>query len=221
MSGGVLLQAVVSGLALGTVFALVAVGFTLVWSLTRVLAFAHGDLVVAAALTGVLVVVGRTPVALSLGVARSIAVVVVALAVGMALSLLVYAVAVRPFLDRREQSDDVMGWVAGGVTAGLVIRTALGLALPAAAYAVPDPLHFDELTTNGTVGLPGGGVVGVRVFPVLVVGLLVAVAADWFIARSRLGGGGRGLPHHAGAAPPARGPPQRAGGAPLPPGGPL
>src|SRR3954467_7498410 len=187
MSGGVLLQAVVSGLALGTVFALVAVGFTLVWSLTRVLAFAHGDLVVAAALTGVLVVVGRTPVALSLGVARSIAVVVVALAVGRARSLLRSRVAVRPFLDRREQSDDVMGWVAGGVTAGLVIRTALGLALPAAAYAVPDPLHLDEMTASGTIGLPGGGVVPVRVFPVLAIGLVVAAAADWFVTTSRAG----------------------------------
>jgi branched-chain amino acid transport system permease protein len=196
----VLLQAVVSGLALGTVFALVAIGFTLVWSLTRVLAFAHGDLVVGAALTGVLVVVGRTPVAISLGVARSIAVVVVVLAVGVALSLATYGVAVRPFLDRREQSADVMGWVAGGVTAGLVIRTALGLALPAAAYAVPDALHLDALTNSGSVGLPGGGVVGVRVFPVLAIGLVVAAAADWFVRRSRLGRAMRAVADDADAA---------------------
>jgi len=183
----VLLQAVVGGLALGTVYALVAIGFTLVWSLTRVLAFAHGDLVVGATLTGVLVVVGRTPVAISLGVARSVAVVVVVLAAGVALSVATYAVAVRPFLGHGERSDDVTGWVAGGVTAGLVIRTALGLALPAAAYAVPDALHLDAFTGNGTVGLPGGGVVGVRVFPVLAIGLLIAAAADWFVRRARLG----------------------------------
>lgn len=193
MSGGELLQAVVSGLALGAVYALVALGFTLVWSLTRVLAFAHGDLVVAAALTGVVIVVGRTPVAISLGIAQSTAIVVLALAVGVIVSLLTYAVAIRPFLDRREQSDDVTGWVAGGVTAGLAIRTALGLALPAAAYAVPDPLHFDAITTNGTVNLPGGGVVDVRVFPVLAVGLVVAVATDWFVTRSRLGRAMRAL----------------------------
>src|SRR3954453_15691148 len=110
MSGGVLLQAVVSGLALGAVYALVAIGFTLVWSLTRVLSFAHGDIVVASALTGVLVVVGRTPVALSLGVGRSIAVVVLVLLAGVVVSVLTYLAAIRPFLDRRERSDDVMGW---------------------------------------------------------------------------------------------------------------
>src|SRR3954471_10646357 len=193
MSGGVLLQAVVSGLALGTVFALVAVGFTLVWSLTRVLALAHGDLVVASALTGVIVVVGRTPVALSLDPFRSVAVVVVALTAGVLLSVLAYALTVRPFLDRSQRSEDVLGWVAGGVTAGLVVRTALGLALPAAAYAVPDPIHLDALTSSGSISLPGGGSVGVRVFPVLAVALLTAAAADLFIHRSALGRGMRAV----------------------------
>lgn len=187
MSGGVLLQAVLSGLAAGAVIGLVGVGFTLVWSLTRVLALAHGDLVVVAALTGVLVVVGRTPVAISLDPLRSVAVVVAAIVVGVALSVLTYAVAVRPFLDRSQRSEDVLGWVAGGVTAGLVMRTALGLALPAAAYAVPDPFHLDGLTASGSVALPGGGNVGVRVFPVLVVALLVAAGTDLFITRSAHG----------------------------------
>jgi branched-subunit amino acid ABC-type transport system permease component len=189
----VLLQAVLSGLAAGAVIALVAVGFTLVWSLTRVLALAHGDVVVAAVLTGVLVVVGRTPVAISLGPGRSIAVVLAAVAVGVALSVLSYLVTVRPFLDRSRRSEDVLGWVAGGVTAGLLVRTALGLALPAAAYAVPDPLHLDGLTSSGSLALPGGGTVGVRVLPVLGVALVLAALADAFITRSELGRGMRAI----------------------------
>jgi branched-chain amino acid transport system permease protein len=193
VTGGVLLQAVLSGLAAGAVIGLVAVGFTLVWSLTRVLALAHGDLVVGAALTGVLVVVGRTPVAISLDPLRSVALVVAVILVGVGLSVLAYAVTVRPFLDRSQRSEDVLGWVAGGVTAGLVVRTALGLALPALAYAVPDPIHLDALTSSGSVALPGGGTVGVRVFPVLAVALLTAAAADLFIHRSRLGRGMRAV----------------------------
>jgi len=187
VSGGVLLQAVLSGLADGSVIALVAVGFTLVWSLTRVLALAHGDLVIAAALTAVLAVVGRTPVASSLDPLRSLAVVVLAVVAGVALSVLAYVVTVRPFLDRAQRAEDVLGWVAGGVTAGLVVRTALGLAFPVAAIAVPDPIHLDQLTSSGSIGLPGGGTIGARVFPVLAVALAVAAAADLFITRSRLG----------------------------------
>jgi branched-subunit amino acid ABC-type transport system permease component len=187
MNGGLALQAVVVGLSVGAVYGLVGLGFSLLWSLTRVLAFAHGDLVVGSVLLAVLAVVGTTPVAISPDVVHSAALVALTLLVGAALSMASYAVAVRPFLGRRHRGDDLLGWVAGGVTAGLVVRTSLGVALPAAAYAVPDPLHLDDLTASGVVSLPGGGSVAVRVFPVLVVALLVAVAADRFLVWSRTG----------------------------------
>ncbi|MBV9292071.1 MAG: hypothetical protein JO222_06440 [Frankiales bacterium] len=61
------------------------------------------------------------------------------------------------------------------------------MALPAAAYAVPDPLHLDEINASGSVSLPGGGVVAVRTFPVLAIALAVAVATDWFVRRSSTG----------------------------------
>ena len=193
MSGGVLLQAVISGLSVGAVYGLVGLGFTLVFSLTRVLALAHGDVVVGSVLVAVLAVVGRTPVASSPGVGHSIALIVLALAAGVALAVLSYVVAVRPFLDRSHRSQDVLGWVAGTVTAGLVVRTALGLALPAAAYAVPDPLHLDSITSSGVVDLPGSTTVTVRSFAVFGVAIAVAVVTDWFIRASRLGRGMRAV----------------------------
>jgi branched-chain amino acid transport system permease protein len=187
VTGGQLLQAVLTGLSLGVVYGLVGLGFSLVWSLTRVLPFAHGDLVVGSALFAVLAVVGTTPVALAPDAVTSVGLVLLTLLAGVVLSVASYAVAVRPFLDRDRRSEDVMGWVAGGVTAGLVVRTALGLALPAAAYAVPDPLHLDALTSTGSLSLPGGGTVAVRVFPVLAIGLVVAVAVDRFLVTARTG----------------------------------
>lgn len=193
MTGGIFLQAVISGLSVGAVYGLVGLGFTLVWSLTRVLALAHGDVVVASVLMGVLVVIGRTPVASSPGVGHSVLLVVLTLAAGVVLAVLSYAVAVRPFLDRSRRSNDVLGWVAGTVTAGLVIRTALALALPAAAYAVPDALHLDQLTTSGVVDLPGGATVTVRSFAVFGVAVVVALATDWFIRASRAGRGMRAI----------------------------
>jgi branched-subunit amino acid ABC-type transport system permease component len=187
VTGGQLLQAVLTGLSLGAIYGLVAIGFSLVWSLTRVLPFAHGDIVVGGALFAVLAVVGTTPVAISPSAGRSIVLVVLTLCFGVALSVGSYAAAVRPFLGHAGGSADVLGWVAGGVTAGLVIRTALGVALPAAAYAVPDPLHLDALTSTGTVSLPGGGTVHVRVFPVVAIALLAAFAVDRFLIRAPLG----------------------------------
>lgn len=187
MSGGVVLQAVVAGLSIGAVYGLVGLGFSLVWSLTRVLAFAHGDIVLGGILLAVLAIIGTTPVAIAPDVVHSIALVVLTLALGVVLSVGSYVVAVRPFLGRAHRAEDLLGWVAGGVTTGLVIRTALGVALPAAAYAVPDPLHLDGFTSSGFVSLPGGGVVPIRVFPMLVVAIVVAIATDRGLAFSRVG----------------------------------
>ena len=187
MSGGVALQALVTGLALGAIYGLVGLGFSVLWSLTRVIAFAHGDLVIGSVMLAVLAVIGTTPVAISPDLVHSIALVVLTLALGLALSVASYAVAIRPFLGRGHRGEDLLGWVAGGVTAGLVVRTTLGVALPAAAYAVPDPLHLNDLTASGVVSLPGGGTVGVRVFPALAIAMLVAVAVDRLLVLSTTG----------------------------------
>jgi branched-chain amino acid transport system permease protein len=200
MSAGVALQAVLSGLSVGAVYGLVGLGFTLVWSLTRVLPFAHGDIVVGSTLFAVLAVIGTTPVAISPRVGDSAALVLLTLAVGVTLSVASYLATVRPFLDRGGRQPDLLGWVAGTLTAGLVIRTALGVALPAAAYAVPDALHLDALTSSGAVGLPDNTSVPVRVFPVLGIALAVAVAADRLLVASRIGRAMRSVAEDADAA---------------------
>jgi branched-chain amino acid transport system permease protein len=168
---GVLLQAALSGLSQGAVLGLVALGFTLVAGTVRVLHLAHGDLVVAAVFTAVLVVLGSTPVA------------------GAALSAAVAALAVRPHLPdpAAGRPGDALGWVAGGVAAGLLLREALGLLLPQAGYAVPDPLRLDALTASGLISLPGGQVVSARVPAVLALALLAGLLTERLLVRSRFG----------------------------------
>jgi branched-chain amino acid transport system permease protein len=200
MSGAVLLQAVVTGLSVGAVFGLVGAGFSLVYGLLRVLAFAHGDVVVAAVFTGVLVVVGVTPVALTLTPADSVAMTAVAVVAGAAFSVATYLFAVRPFLARPGRQGDVVGWVAASVAAGLLVRALLTLALPGEGYAVPDPLHLDAIVSGGVVRLPAGATVPARVVAVLAAALVVAVVLDRWLARSRLGRGMRAVADDADAA---------------------
>ena len=185
-----LLQAVVSGLAAGAVLGLVALGFTLVAGTVRVLHLAHGDLVVASVLTAVLVLLGRTPVATALDPGQAIGFVLVVLLAGAVLSAAVGWLAARPHLPdvRTGRPEDVLGWVAGLVAAGLLLREVLGLLLPQEAYAVPDPLRLDRLLTDtGVIGLPGGGTLPGRVPAVLLIGLVVGVCAERLLVRSRFG----------------------------------
>jgi branched-subunit amino acid ABC-type transport system permease component len=177
VSPGVALQAVVTGLAQGAVYGLVALGFSLCYRLVRVLDFAHGDLIVGATFVSVLATVGTTPVLRAPGPGTAAAQVVLALLAGGALGAVLYLVAVRPFRGNE------LGWVAATVTAGLVVREALGLVLTREAYAIADPLRL----STRLVSLPGGGQLSVRLFAVLGIALAVGVAVERLLVASRLG----------------------------------
>jgi branched-chain amino acid transport system permease protein len=183
MSAAVALQALVTGLATGATYGLIALGFSLVQRLTGVIAFAHGDIAVGAVFLAVLVVIGTTPVASTLGVGDAVAMFALALLAGALLSAAVYAAAVRPFLPRVRggTGSDVLGWVAGGLVAGLLVRELLSLPFSQQAYALPDPL------SSGVIGLGGGVTLPVRAFEVLAIGLVVGLGVERVLARSGAG----------------------------------
>lgn len=181
MDGGVLLQVLLAGLSTGAVLGLVGLGFSLVAGTVRVLPLAHGDVAVAAVFTGVLVLLGRAPVAGALAAPDSVAFAAVVLLAGAVLSGVVALLVVRPL---RTQP---LGWVAGSVAAGLLLRAVLGLLLPGQGYAVPDPLHLDALAGDGLVHLPGGTTLPVRTLGVLVIGLVIGVTAERLLVRGRFG----------------------------------
>jgi branched-chain amino acid transport system permease protein len=189
VDAGVLLQVLLAGLSTGAVLGLVALGFTLVAGTVRVLDLAHGDLVVAAVFAGVLGVLGRTPVASQLGLGRSVLLVLLVLAAGAGLAGLVALLAFRPYLPdaTRGRPADALGWVAGSVAAGLLLRAVLGLLLPEQGYAVPDPLRLSSWTADGLLHLPGGSTLPARTLSVLVLGLAVGVLVEQLLVRSRFG----------------------------------
>ena len=187
MDAGVLLQALLSGLSTGAVLGLVALGFTLVAGTVRVLHLAHGDLVVAAVFVGVLGVLGTTPVAAALAPVPAAGFVVLLLAAGALLSVAVALVAVRPHLPAPGRTGDALGWVAGGVAAGLLLREGLGLLLPQQGYAIPDPLRLDAVSASGVLQLPGGQVLAARVPVVLGLALVIGVLVERLLVRSRFG----------------------------------
>ncbi|GAC1445591.1 MAG: branched-chain amino acid ABC transporter permease [Mycobacteriales bacterium] len=189
MDLGVLLQALVSGLAAGVVVGLVGLGFSLVAGTVRVLHLAHGDVVVGAVFTGVLVVLGRTPVASTLALGPAMGFTLLVLVAGAVLSGMAGWLAVRPHLPdvASGREADVLGWVASLVAAGLLLREVLAMLLPQEAYAVPDPFRLDTVTSSGVLSLPGGGSLPARVPAVLAVGLVVGVFAQRFLVRSRFG----------------------------------
>ncbi len=196
MSGAVAVQALVSGLGTGAAYGLIALGFTLVRRLTGVLQLAHGDVAIGGAFVAVLAVIGTTPIATTPSAAQSAGLLVLALAAGAALSALVYVAALRPFLPTPGgRGSDVVGWVAGGLAAGLLIREGLALPFAQEAYAIPDVLR-----TTAVVHLGGDVTLPVRSLEVLAIGLAAGVGVERALARTGAGALVRAVSDDPGAA---------------------
>jgi branched-subunit amino acid ABC-type transport system permease component len=166
MTTGLVLQVVVTGLAAGAAYGLIAAGFVLVFRLTGVLQLAHGDLLGAALFIGL---AAGAPAAIPLAAAASAA---------------LYLVLLRPSFRRRAE----LGWIGTTVAAVFFIDATLLAAYPRPGYVLPDLVHIDAV-----LNLPDGATLPARAFYVLAVGLITAAAADLVLNRTRFGLGLRAI----------------------------
>lgn len=177
-----LVQALLSGLALGGIYALVALGFSITHTTTKTLNFGQGEFLVAGSfvavatllllagkpVTGVLAAADVTPLRYGLAVVASLAVLAL-------LGVVLYLSAVRPFFGASG-----MAWVMSTIGFGIIVQnTALAIWGPA-SMAMPSPLGDGVLRVGGA---------GVRAQELLVLGVAAAVmlALDHVLRRTRVG----------------------------------
>lgn len=179
------LQIVVSGLAAGGVYGVVAIAYTLIFRLTGVVHFALGELIALAVFVTLLVAAGTGPVTqTSVGGGRFVLALLVGLAVCIAAGTLTYALAIKPYLDR----GSTIGWVAVTVAIAFAIRAILSAAFARPSYVFPDPLPFRDVGRGGVVTLAGASI-QVRSFFVLGLAVVLAIVATWILERTRTGRG--------------------------------
>jgi branched-chain amino acid transport system permease protein len=183
------LQVLVSGLAAGAVYGLVAIALVLVYRLTGIVYFAFGDLVGLAVFAALLVAAGTGPVTqTNVGAARFLAAVVVGTAVCVVTSAGGYWLAVHPHLAR----GSVVGWIAATIAIAYAARTSIDVFFTRSSYAFPDPVPFDEIGNAGFVSV-GGASIQVRAFFVIAVGFALAGLGTLVLRRSKLGRGLRAI----------------------------
>jgi branched-chain amino acid transport system permease protein len=179
------LQVLVTGLAAGGVYGLVAIGHFLVYRLTGIVHFAFGDLVGLGVFVTLLVAAGTAPLGQA-GVDRGrFALALLAgLLVCAAAGALSYTLAVEPYLTR----GSTIGWIGATLAIAFAIRAALEATFARPAYVVPDPFPFREVGRGGFVTV-GGASIQVRSFYVVALALALAALATWTLARTRFGRG--------------------------------
>jgi branched-chain amino acid transport system permease protein len=159
------LQLLISGLATGAIYALVAAGFTLLWQTSQTVNFAQGDFVVMPAF----LVLGAG----WLGLPFWLAVIVALLATGLLLGLAFKRLLVDPLLPH-----GTLPLVIASIALGVFIENGLKAGFGAQAFPFP--------------GISGGFDLG-EIFvawqdlTVLVVAIAAVVALQLFLSRTRTG----------------------------------
>lgn len=164
-----LLQALVSGLAVGSAYALVALGFSVTFTTTKTLNFSHGEFVSAGAFIGMSVLflaVGKPLTSTSFGgvdpgaVAQLAALLFALVFMGL-IGWLLFVLGVRPFARRPG-----MAWVMSTLGFGVILQS-IGLAIwGPKPVVVPSPVGDDVIRLAG---------IGVRPQELLMLGVSVVV----------------------------------------------
>ena len=180
---------IINGLQTGSIFALVALGYTMVYGVLKLINFAHGDLFTVGAYLGLTLLVscnlaGLLPPFLAVGLVFLMVALLVAL-VGYLLERTAY----RPLRNAGRLSA-----VVSALGASIFFQNAIMLIYGARFYVYPDYLRPDF-----TVHLFGLAVPGVRLL-VIAACVLLMLGLSAFIQRTRTGAAIRAVAIDPGAA---------------------
>ena len=176
-----ILQALLSGLALGGVYALVALGFSITQTTTRTLNFGQGEFLLGGALVAVSALAlvsgkGGAPLAsVDVTIGRYALAILVVLGFLGALGVLMFLTAVRPFVNKGG-----MSWIMSTIGFGILLQNTALMIWGPGTLVLPSPLGESVIRIGGA---------GIRAQELLVIAVsgLVVLVLDHVLRRTRIG----------------------------------
>ena len=168
-------QQLINGLTIGSIYALIALGYTMVYGILRLINFAHGDIYMLGAYAGFIL-------AASLGFAEDpsafgfvvtlVGAMIIAAAVGMAIERFAY----RPVRKYSKMTT---------------LITAIGMSLLIEYLFVficsRTPRSFPQLLPSDNITLGGNATISTSQILIFVVSILLMVLLQWIIYRTKIG----------------------------------
>ncbi|MEI6547957.1 MAG: branched-chain amino acid ABC transporter permease, partial [Burkholderiales bacterium] len=174
MQFDILLQQILNGLVLGSVYALIALGYTMVYGILQLINFVHGDVLMVGAMVGVTVVSLLTKSGLPLPVILVIAI-ACAIPVCVILSLVIERVAYRPLRNAPKLAP---------------LITAIGLSIVIQTLAMiiwkPNPIVFPDLLPTTPIEI-GPALLAPKQMLILVVSAVLMIGLLLLVNRTKLG----------------------------------
>jgi branched-chain amino acid transport system permease protein len=174
MQFDILLQQILNGLVLGSVYALIALGYTMVYGILQLINFVHGDVLMVGAMVGVTVVSLLAASGLPLPVILVIAI-ACAIPVCVILSLVIERVAYRPLRNAPNLAP---------------LITAIGLSIVIQTLAMiiwkPNPIVFPDLLPTKPIEI-GPALLAPKQMLILVVSAVLMIGLLLLVNRTKLG----------------------------------
>ena len=167
----VFIQQLINGISLGSIYALIALGYTMVYGIVMLINFAHGDILMVGAYTGfyILEAMGPSPFSLVLSFAASM--IVCALA----------GITIERFAYRPLRSAPRLNSLITAIAVSLILQNGARV-LP---FVGPNPRQFPTMpTVNISIGI--FSISNIQVI-VIVVSIVLMLALNYIINRTKIG----------------------------------
>jgi len=184
-----LIQQLINGVMLGSIYALIALGYTMVYGILRIINFAHGDILMVGALTtlSALNVLNShfpaMPQLLQLGFALVIAMAVCAL----------LAMAVERFAYRRLRNAPRLAPLISGIGVSVLLQTVAMIIWNRNPLMFPQILPMDPITVTAGSEAHPPAIITVTGIVTVVLALVVMVGLWLLVEYTRLGRGMRAV----------------------------
>ena len=178
MSPEVLAQQLVNGLSIGLVYALMAIGFTLIFGVLNVVNFAHGEIYTLGAFVGLLLITAMAP---PLWVVLPLV-----LASGALMGWALERIAFRPFRRFRDEASIKSkamreATLLSSLAVSIIVREGLELRFSGEMQTIAQAYLLQKPVPLGPVTLTDGNLV------ILLLSLAMLAALQWVLYRTRVG----------------------------------
>jgi branched-chain amino acid transport system permease protein len=153
------LQFLINGIALGSLYALIAIGYTIIYGVVQLINFAHGEFFMVAAF---MTMWGVSQYGMQLGLAFPLATLLV-----VGLALFVDRTVYRPLREQKTSS------FIGAISVSFLLQNLFVVLFTSRAKPFPHPALLDEVINFGTIALP--------VVNIFIVGVAILMFAGLFL----------------------------------------
>jgi len=171
----IFLQQLVNGLTIGSIYALVALGYTMVYGVLKLINFAHGDLVALSAYIGLVIMMQL------IGVVSSKAVIIVAVFIFTAIIISIFGVLLERMAYRPLRKAPRLSAVVSALGASLLIENGIMLIWG------PMPKIFPASIIPNINWNVGGVYISLMQLLVLVISLILMIILYFFVNQTKLG----------------------------------